>query len=719
MNILQIAIPALCICFLCTSCETDQKTEDMSEMYARAVSQDMKPPAARKIEKKLEMHGHVRIDQYYWLNERDNPEVTAHLEAENAYRESVMSHLREYQDELYEEIKGRIKQTDMSVPYRYHGYYYFTRYEEGLEYPVHSRKRASLDASEEIMLDVNAMARGYDYYAVGGREVSPDNTVLAYGEDTLSRRIYTLRFKDLETGEHFPESIHNTTGYAVWAADNRTVFYVTKDPNTLRPEKIWRHVLGTDPSEDVMIYHETDETFMPFIYKTKSEKYLVQGSYHTLSREYRILEANNLTGEFRVFEPRRRDLEYSIDHYGDKFYIVTNLDARNFRLMECPESATRQQYWQEVIGHRDDVLLEGIEIFRDFLVLSERKYGITQLRVRPWNGDEHYIDFGEDAYVAYVSINPEFDTELLRIGYQSMTTPNTTYDYNMRTRHREMLKQEEVLGGFDPSNYRSERVFVRARDGVEIPVSIVYHKDTPMDGTAPCLEYGYGSYGASMNPYFSHARLSLLDRGFVWAIAHIRGGEEMGRHWYEDGKKLNKKNTFNDFIDCGRYLVEKGYSAKDHLYAMGGSAGGLLVGAAINMETGLYKGVIAAVPFVDVVTTMLDPSIPLTTGEYDEWGDPNDKKFYEYILTYSPYDNVAHQDYPAMLVTTGFHDSQVQYWEPAKWVAKLREYKTDNNPMLLYCNMETGHGGASGRFERFREVAMEYAFLLDLAGKNQ
>lgn len=691
----------------------------MSEMYARAVASDNPAPQAKKIEKQLEKHGDVRVDNYYWLNERENPDVVTYLEEENAYRENVMAHLKDYQDKLFEEIKGRIKQTDMSVPYRYNGYYYFTRYEEGNEYPIYSRKEGSLEADEEIMLDVNKLAEGYDYYQVAGRDVSPDNKILAYGEDTLSRRIYTLKFMNLETGEYYPEEILNTTGGATWAADSKTVFYVTKDPMTLRPEKIWRHTLGSDPANDVMIYHETDETFIPFIYKTKSEKYIVQGSFHTLMREYRILESDNPTGDFRMFVPRQRDLEYSIDHYGGKFYIVTNLEAENFRLMECPVDKTSVDHWKEVIPHRDDVLLEGIDIFKDYLVLSERKYGITELRIRPWDGEEHYIDFGEDAYVAYTSINPDFDTESLRIGYQSMTTPNTTYDYNMRTRDKELLKQEEVLGGFDPADYKSERVFATARDGEKVPVSIVYHKDTKIDGTAPCLLYGYGSYGASMNPTFSSTRLSLLDRGFVWATAHIRGGEEMGRRWYLDGKKFNKKNTFTDFIDCGKYLVENQYSAKDNLFAMGGSAGGLLMGAVINLEPDMWKGVIAAVPFVDVVTTMLDESIPLTTGEYDEWGDPNQKDFYDYIKSYSPYDNIARTDYPAMLVTTGFHDSQVQYFEPAKWVAKLREYKTDDNPLIMYCNMETGHGGASGRFERFKETAMEWAFLLDLAGKRE
>jgi len=688
----------------------------MSEMYQKAASVD--GPVAPKEEKKLEIHGDVRLDNYYWLNDKEDPKTISYLEDENAYREDVMSHLKSYQDKLFEEIKGRVKQTDMSVPYEDNGYFYFTKYEEGKEYPIHSRKKGSLDNVEEVLLDLNQLSEGYNYYSVSGRSVSPNNEVLAYGEDTLSRRIYTLKFKNLITGKLYPEEIYNTTGGAVWANDGKHVFYVTKDTETLRPEKIWRHVLGTNPSEDVMIYHEEDDTFMPFIYKSKTDKYLIQGSYHTLMREFRVLEADDPTGKFRVFETRKRDLEYSIEHFDDKWYVITNLDAKNFRLMECPEGSTGKEHWSEVIAHRKDVLLEGIEVFNNYIVLSERSKGITQLRIRNAEGDEHYIDFGEDAYVAYPSTNRVMDTEIFRLSYQSMTTPPSTFDYNMNSHAKTLLKQQEVLGGFDPSNYNSERVYAKARDGVDVPISLVYHKDTKIDGTAPCMLYGYGSYGASMNPSFSHTRLTLLDRGFVYAIAHIRGGEEMGRHWYEDGKKFNKKNTFTDFIDCGKYLVKNNYSNEENLFAMGGSAGGLLMGAVINMNPDMWKGVVAAVPFVDVVTTMLDESIPLTTGEYDEWGDPNDKDYYEYMLSYSPYDNVKAQEYPPMMVTTGLHDSQVQYFEPAKWVAKLREYKTDENPLLFYCNMDTGHGGASGRFERYKEVAMEYAFVLDLANKK-
>ena len=656
------------------------------------------------------------MDPYYWLNERENPEVIDYLTSENQYLDTMMKQVSGFKEKLYNELVGRIKQTDMSVPFKDNGYFYITRYEEGQEYAIHSRRKGTMDAPEEIMLDVNQLAKGYDYYAVAGRSVSSDNRLLVYGEDTLSRRIYTLRFKDLTTGEMLPDVIPNTGGGATWAEDNKTVFYVTKD-TTLREYRIWKHKIGTPSSKDELVFEEMDETYGTFVYKTKSNKYIIIGSYSTVSQEYRILDANKPEGTFSVFQERKRGLEYSIEHYNDIWYVRTNKDAKNFRLMKTPVQSTGEENWTEVIPNRNDVLLEGMEVFKEHLVLSERKAGITQLRIIPSKGDEHYIDFGEKAYVAFVSTNPEFDTEILRFNYQSMTTPNTTYDYNMNTKEKTLLKQQEVLGGFDATDYRSERIMVKSKDGVDVPVSIVYHKDTPLDGTSPCLLYGYGSYGASMDPAFSMTRLSLLNRGFVYAIAHIRGGEEMGRQWYEDGKLLNKKNTFTDFIDCGKALVEKKYSDPKRLYAMGGSAGGLLMGAVVNMEPDMWAGIIAAVPFVDVVTTMLDESIPLTTGEFDEWGNPKDKRYYDYIKTYSPYDNVEAKNYPPMLVTTGLHDSQVQYWEPAKWVARLREMKTDKNPLLLYTNMDAGHGGASGRFRQFKETAMEYTFLLDLAGK--
>lgn len=639
-----------------------------------------------------------------------------YLNAENTYREQMMSHLKDFEAKLFEEMKGRIKPDDESVPYKDNGYYYLIRYKKDHEYPVYSRKKENLSAPEETIMDVNTLAKPHDYYQIGGLAVSPDNKLLAFGEDTVSRRIYTVRFKNLETGAILEDQIPNTTGTVAWANDNRTIFYTVKD-DALRPFKVFKHRLGTPSSEDEEVYHEQDETFLTYVYKSKSKKYIIIGSYQTVSNEFRVLEADHPDQEFRIIQPRERMLEYNIAHYGDKFYIHTNWKAKNFRLMVTDEFQTEKEHWEEVIPNRNEVLLEGLEIFKDYLVLSERHDGITRLRVRPNTGPEHYIDFGEDAYLAQTSTNRVFDTDILRISYQSMTTPGTVYDYNMETRKLKLMKQQEVLGGFDADNYQSERLYATARDGERIPISLVYRKGFKKDGNEPLLLYGYGSYGHSMEPYFSSTRLSLLDRGFAFAIAHIRGGEEMGRRWYDDGKLLNKKKTFYDFIDCGEHLIQQSYTGKGQLYAMGGSAGGLLMGAVINIRPDLWRGVVAAVPFVDVVTTMLDTSIPLTTGEFDEWGNPNDKTFYDYMLSYSPYDNVTAQDYPAMLVTTGLHDSQVQYWEPAKWVAKLREYKTDDQPLLLYTNMSTGHSGASGRFESLRDIAMDYAFLLDLAGR--
>jgi oligopeptidase B len=697
------------------SCETETTSKNLMSTFEKM---EITPPLAEKKPKELSLHGDTRIDNYYWLNQREDPEVIRYLTAENEYLDKVLAHTQDFQEELFNEIVGRIKQDDQSVPFKDNGYYYLTRYEEGKEYPIYSRKKENLEAEEEIMLNVNELAEPFDYYAVGGRDVSLNNRYLAYGEDTLSRRIYTLRVKDLETGEMLEDKIPGTSGSVAWAADHQHFFYTLRDPETLRAYQVMRHKLGTPASEDVKVFTEEDETFSCYAYRTKSDKYIVIGSFQTLSSEFRILEAENPLGAFRIFTPRERKLEHTIAHYGDKFYIRTNLDAQNFRLMETPENATSRENWKEVIPHRDDVLLEGMDIFRDYLVLSERKAGITQLRVRPWKGEEHYIEFEDEAYLAYTSTNPQFDTELLRIGYTSLTTPNTTYDYNMKTRAFTQLKRVEVMDpNFDPANYVSERIMAKARDGAEVPISLVYRKGFKKDGKQPLLLYGYGSYGNSLDPYFSSVRLSLLDRGFAYAIAHIRGGEEMGRQWYENGKLLNKKNTFTDFIDCAEHLIANDYTSPDHLYAMGGSAGGLLMGAVVNMRPDLWNGVVAAVPFVDVVTTMLDESIPLTTFEYDEWGNPNDPVYYEYIKSYSPYDNVEAKDYPSMLVTTGLHDSQVQYWEPAKWVAKLREMKTDNKPLLLHTNMEAGHGGASGRFRRYRETAMEYAFMLDLEGK--
>ncbi|MEN8228220.1 MAG: S9 family peptidase [Bacteroidota bacterium] len=682
------------------------------------ISKSMEAPVAAKKPKELTIHGDTRIDNYYWLRERENPDVIAYLEAENSYRESKMKGTEEFQKDLFDEIVGRIKQTDESVPYKENGYYYYIRYEEGKEYPIYCRKKESLDAEEEIMANVNEMAEGYAYFHVAGLSVSPNNRYMAIGIDTVSRRKYTIHIKDLETGKMLSDKIALTTGGSSWANDNKTLFYTQKDDVTLRSKAIFRHTRGSDASEDALIYEEKDETFSTYVYKSKSKRYMIIGSSSTLTNEYRFLSADTPEGKFKIVQPRERGLEYNIAHFRDHFYIITNRDATNFRLMKTPVTNTEKENWIEVIAHREDVLLEGIEIFKDYLVVEERKEGLNHLRVIRWdNGNEHYIDMGEEVYTAYISINPDFDSQLLRYSYTSLTTPNSTFDYHLNTREKTLLKQDEVLGGeFDPANYEARRLYAVADDGKKIPMSIVYRRGVELNGENPTLLYGYGSYGHTMDPSFQSSRLSLLDRGFIFAIAHIRGSQVYGRPWYDDGKLLKKINTFRDFNDCAEHLIKEKYTTPGHLFALGGSAGGLLMGAVINLQPELYKGVIAAVPFVDVVTTMLDDDIPLTTSEYDEWGNPNEEEYYKYMLSYSPYDQVEAKDYPNMLVTTGLHDSQVQYWEPAKWVAKLREMKSDENLLVMYCNMETGHGGASGRFERYKETAMEYAFLFQLAG---
>lgn len=677
----------------------------------------MQAPVANANPMELTHHGVTRVDPYYWLNERENPEVIAYLEAENAYTKAMMAHTDALQEKLFKEIVGRIKQTDMSVPYLENGYYYYTRFEEGWEYPLYCRKKGSLDAEEQVMLDVNRLAEGYSYYQVGGLRVSDDNRWLAYAVDTVSRRIYTIHFKNLETGEILEEKIENTAGNIAWAGDNKTLFYATKD-HTLRMDKIWKHVLGA-PGAEQLVYHEADATFSTYVYRSKSRAYLFIRSSSTLSDECRYLDAFSPDHSFIVFQERQKNHEYSVDHDGDRFLVRTNLDAQNFRLMQAPLDKTGQQFWTELIPHRQDVLLEDMEVFRGFIALQERKNGLNTLRIIGRDGQDYYLDFQEQAYAVYLGENPEYETDVLRYAYTSLTTPNSVYDYSAKTRETTLMKRQEVLGGYNPDDYFTERLMAPAGDGTLVPISLVYRKGTRIDGSHPLLLYGYGSYGNSLDPYFSSVRLSLLDRGFIYAIAHVRGGEEMGRQWYEDGKLLNKKNTFTDFIACGEYLVKQGYTESGKLYAMGGSAGGLLVGAVINLRPDLFKGVIAAVPFVDVVTTMLDESIPLTTSEYDEWGNPNDPVYFDYMLSYSPYDQVMAVDYPALLVTTGLHDSQVQYWEPAKWVAKLRATKTGSSPLYLWTNMDYGHGGASGRFERYRETALEYAFLLDLEGVKE
>ena len=675
-----------------------------------------KPPVAKVVPTRLEQHGDVRVDNYHWLKDRDNPEVLQYLEAENAYTAGMMAPTKPLQETLFREFKARIKQTDVTVPYRKDDYYY-SRTEDQKNYPIYCRRKGSTEAPEQVMLDVNRVAEGHKFCSARPAEVSPAQDILAYGVDLVGRRFYTLQFKNLTTGELLRDAIPDVTGNMAWANDNKTLLYTKQDPETLRSYRVYRHVLGTDPAQDELVFEEQDETFNTFVFKTKSKKYLMIVSSQTLSTEFRYLDADRPGEEPRVFEPRHRDHEYSVDHFGDSFYVRTNDAAKNFRLMKTPVGQTNRAHWTEVLPHRTDVLLEGFEIFRDYLVVVERKAGLLQLRIRPWSGGaEHYVDFGEPAYVAFPGSNFQFDTAVLRFNYSSMTTPSSVYDYDMATRQKKLLKRDEVLGGFDSKNYRTERILVPARDGTKVPVSLVYRVPFTKDASHPLLVYGYGSYGASMDPGFDPFRISLLDRGFVYAMAHIRGGEELGRAWYEDGKLLHKKNTFTDFIDCTEYLVAAKYGDPKRVFAWGGSAGGLLVGAVVTMRPTLWAGAIAEVPFVDVVTTMLDDSIPLTTGEFDEWGDPKDKKYYDYMVSYSPYDQTRPGEYPNLLVTTGLNDSQVQYWEPAKWVAKLRAVKTDEHRVLLQTEMSAGHGGLSGRDDRYRERAFRYAFLLDVAG---
>ncbi|MDX2247251.1 MAG: S9 family peptidase [Bacteroidia bacterium] len=665
---------------------------------------------------KLLTHGYERTDPYFWLRDRENPEVIAHLEAENAATKASMAHTEYLQNQLFEEMKNRIKPDDSSVAYRLDNYYYYNRFELGKEYPIYCRRKEDMKNPEEIILDVNLLAQGKNFCELGGSTVSTDHRYLAYAVDYQGRRIYTIYIKDLETGDLLSDEIPGVTGNMVWAIDNFTLFYSKQDEVTLRSDRVFRHRRGTSVAEDVLVFEEKDETYYIQVNKSKSRKYLFIHSSSTLSDEVSYLESANPEGTFTVILPREKEHEYAVDHLGEDFYVLTNDQAKNFRLVKTPVINPSRTHWTEIMPHRPDVLLEGIEIFRDFLVLDERKNGLNQIRIMPWSGvGEYYLEFPDPAYSAGVDFNPEFDTQVLRFSYQSLTTPASTFDFDMISRERTLLKQQEVLGGFSPENYLSERIFAQAADGTSVPISLVYHKDTVKKGDAPLLLYGYGSYGYSMDPYFSAARLSLLDRGFIYAIAHIRGGSDLGRQWYEDGKMLRKKNTFTDFIACGEYLIKEGYTRKGKLFCMGGSAGGLLVGAVINMRPDLFFGAVASVPFVDVVTTMLDEDIPLTTGEYDEWGNPAEKEYFEYMLSYSPYDNIQKCPYPHLLVTSGLHDSQVQYWEPTKWVAKIRDYRTNDNRLLLHTNMSAGHGGASGRFEPYREVALEYAFLLDLA----
>ncbi|MEX1310423.1 MAG: S9 family peptidase, partial [Candidatus Sulfomarinibacteraceae bacterium] len=649
----------------------------------------LQPPAAEIVPHELEAHGEVRVDDYYWLRDRDNPKVIAYLEAENAYMDAVMADTATLQQTLFDEIKGRIRQTDSSAPVLDHGYRYYHRTEDGLEYPIYCRVEDRPGAAEEVLLDVNAVAEGHDFCSAGEIEVSPESDTMVWAVDTVGRRKYELRFKDLATGRALADRITEVTGSSAWANDGRTLFYTRQDPETLRSFQVWRHVLGSDPADDTLVYQEDDETFSVYMRKTASDRFILLESTHTLMTEVRFIDADAPLSEPVVIAPRQRGVEYTVAHHGDRFLILTNLDAENFRLMDAPVSSPGRENWREVIAHRNDVLLQGVRPFRDHIVLSERTGGLNRLVVVAVDdGVRREIEFDETAYDVWVDDNREFDTGTLRFGYTSLTTPVSIYDYTMSTGERELVKQDEVLGGYDPSAYVSERVMAPARDGVEIPVSILRRTDLPMDGSAPLLLHAYGSYGSSSDPDFDPGVISLLDRGFSYAIAHVRGGQEMGRRWYEDGKLLNKKNTFTDFIDCARVLVERGYTSPSGLVARGRSAGGLLMGAVANMEPELFAAIVAHVPFVDVITTMLDESIPLTTNEFDEWGNPEDPEFYDYMLSYSPYDQVEAKDYPAMMVTAGLHDSQVQYWEPAKWVAKLRALKTGDNLLVFRTRMD-------------------------------
>ncbi|OGX85921.1 oligopeptidase B [Hymenobacter glacialis] len=675
--------------------------------------------------------GVTRTDNYYWLNQPTSPEVLSYLNAENAYYEKQMAAAQNSQKKLVAEIKGRIKQEDMSVPYRDNGYLYYSRFDLGGEYPVYCRKKGTIDENEEVLLDANEMGAGRTYFQIGDWSVSDNNQLLAYTADTVSRRLYTLRFKNLATGKLYPERIANTGGEVVWAADNKTVFYTKKNVTTLLPYQVYRHTLGTNPKSDALIYEEHDNTFNLHVTRSKSRKFIGIELVSSMSSEYRYLDAATPTAQFKTFIRREKDHLYNVEHLGDKFYVRTNWQAPNYRLMMTPVTNTAKTAWTDALTRHPEIFLDNFDLFRDYLVLNERKGGLRQLRVVRWKDkQEHYLQFDEPAYTATIGINAEQDTPLLRYNYTSLTTPMSTYEYDMSTRTSTLLKEQDVLGGFSKKDYVTERVFVKSRDNQFIPMSIVYKKGTKLDGTAPLLQYAYGSYGFSQDPTFSAARLSLLNRGFVYALCNIRGGQEMGRQWFEDGRMLKKINSFNDFIDCSLYLtkpheaqvgtakVNQQYTATDKLFAMGGSAGGLLMGAVMNMRPDLYKGVIAAVPFVDVVTTMSDPSIPLTTSEYDQWGNPADEDYFKYMLSYSPYDNVKKQAYPNTLVTTGLHDSQVQYFEPAKWVAKLRAMKTDKNQLIMHTDMSAGHGGASGRFKSIDDTARQYAFMLQLLGKN-
>ena len=674
------------------------------------------PPVAKMIPKDVSIHEDRRIDNYFWLRERNNPEVLDYLRSENAYTETVMKHTEDLQTKLYEEMKGRIKETDLTVPVKIDDYYYYSRTEEGKQYSISCRKHKSLDANEEILLDQNELAEGYDYFQLGAFQISPNHQLLAYSVDTTGSEQYTLCVKDLSTDSLLPDKISNTYYSVEWANDNQTLFYNILD-EAKRPYKVFRHTLGTDPGEDVLVYHEEDERFFLDIEKSKSKKYLFFVLESQVTSEVRYLDANNPTGRFEVIHPREHEHEYSVYHQGDRFLILTNDQAKNFRLMEAPITGPSRDNWKEFIPHREEVKLEYLDVFRDYLVVYERVNGLKKIRVMDLTKvTDYHLDFDEPVYVIYGGFNPDFNSTKLRFTYMSMITPRTVYDYDMVKKTKELKKQKEVLGGYDSSLYQTERIYATASDGKKVPMSILYNKRMEKNGKNPVYLYGYGAYGSTMDPYFSSNRFSLINRGFVFVIAHIRGGGYLGRSWYEDGKLLRKKNSFSDFISCAEHLIAEKYASPEHLVISGGSAGGLLIGAVVNMRPELFKAVVADVPFVDVVNTMLDPTIPLTVIEFEEWGNPADNAYYDYMKTYSPYDNVEAKDYPHLLITAGLNDPRVQYWEPTKWTAKLRAKKTDSNILLLKTNMGAGHGGPSGRYDYLKEIAFEYAFILDVLG---
>ena len=675
------------------------------------------PPVADKIPVSFKKFNDIRIDDYYWLKERENPEVIDYLERENDYYEKMTSHTLDLQNKLFKEIKDKIKEDDESIPYFLNGYWYKTKYKEGLDYPVYTRFKDSLNNKEEILFDCNELAKKHDYFNLSNFQISPDNKIVAFSTDVISRRLYSVQFKNLETGKVYNDKIINSSGSFAWANDNSTLFYTSRDVNTLRNDKIFKHVLNTDYKNDELVYFEKDETFYTNVSKSKSKKFIIISSFSTLTSEFQFLPADNINESFKLFNKRKRGVEYSINHYDDHFYIITNKDkAYNYKLMKTKISETSSENWTDVVEHRKNVLIEGIDIFKDHLVVSERVDGLNRINIKKWDDSENYfLNFDNETFSSNTTTNLDFNSKKLKYAYNSLNEPYSVIEFDMITKEKTVLKQHKVLDkNFSKDNYVTERIWADSQDGNQIPISLIYKKGIKRDGSNPLLIYGYGSYGNTIDPSFSISRLSLLDRGFIYAISHVRGSEYLGRDWYENGKLLNKKNSFNDFVDSTKFLISEGYTSPEHCYAYGGSAGGLLMGAVINMAPELYNGVIAAVPFVDVITTMLDETIPLTTSEYDEWGNPNQKEYYEYMMSYSPYDNVSKLKYPNLLVTTGLHDSQVQYWEPAKWVAKLRDYKQDQNYLFLNTNMETGHGGSSGRFEAIKDLAKEYAFLFDL-----